>query len=372
MAKKVLFTASICKHIIRFHLPYLEWFKQHGYETHVACSGEEYIPFVDKKWEVTFARSPFSFSNVIAFIVLRRIVNSEIYTLIHCHTPTASVITRLASVRAKRNSTKILYTAHGFHFCKGGPLHYWLLYYPVEIFLSSYCDAIITINQEDYDSINKRTKKETKIFKIPGIGLNQNKVYPISNEEKPILRRKYGFSSVDLLLVYAAEFIKRKNHVFIIDCLKILKDNIPNIKILFPGRGIMQASLQKKVNNVGLDSFVYFLGFREDIDEIYKIADIGVSSSRLEGLGLNVIEMMMTGLPVVASDIRGHRDIIQHMKQGFLFNINNKSEFINAIIRLSKDEELVNNLSIAAVKKSKEFELSEAIQSMSRIYKQYL
>jgi len=80
---------------------------------------------------------------------LKKVIDSENYDIIHTHTPMGSVVTRLASLKARKNGTRVIYTAHGFHFYKGAPLLNWLLFYPVEKILARYTDELITINKEE-------------------------------------------------------------------------------------------------------------------------------------------------------------------------------------------------------------------------------
>ena len=148
--KKVLFTATVDSHILQFHLPFLKMFKENGYEVHVATNGDESIPFCDKKIKISFERSPFKINNLKAIGQLRKVINEEQYDIIHTHTPMGSVVTRLAAKQArKKNNTRVIYTAHGFHFFKGAPILNWLVFYPVEKWLAKYTDTLITINKED-------------------------------------------------------------------------------------------------------------------------------------------------------------------------------------------------------------------------------
>ncbi|MDO9551557.1 glycosyltransferase [Rhodonellum sp.] len=372
MKKKILFTASIAKHIIRFHLPYLQWFKNQGFETHVACSGEEEIPFTDFKHNVPFIRNPFSYGHARAYKCLETLIDENDYFLIHCHTPMTSVLTRLAARTARLKGTKILYTAHGFHFFKGGPIHYWFTYFPIELFLSKYTDAIITINEEDYQIIKREESVQTKVFKIPGVGVSQKRFFPVHSDIKTQIRTKNNFSDQDFILVYAAEFIPRKNHVFIIKSAGKLIESLPNVKILFAGRGILKAGMEKLVSELGLNETIIFLGFREDIDEVFKMSDIGISASRQEGLGLNLVEEMMCGLPIVATQDKGHLEVIDHGLNGFLFSQNDSSGFINHILDLYLNEEMKSNMSKEAILKSKKFELSNSLYEMEKIYSLYL
>ena len=156
MKKKVLFTATVDSHILHFHIPYLKLFKEKGYEVHVATNGNEEIPYCDKKHVISFERSPLKLNNLKAIGQLRKIINEENFDIIHCHTPMGSVVTRLAAKKARKKGTRVIYTAHGFHFYKGAPKLNWFLFYPVEKYLSKYTDTLITINKEDYDLAKRK------------------------------------------------------------------------------------------------------------------------------------------------------------------------------------------------------------------------
>jgi glycosyltransferase EpsD len=372
MSKKILFTASIAKHFLRFHLPYLKWFKEQGYEVHIACEGDEEVPFIDKKWTVPFVRSPFSKGHVEAYKILKEVIDREAYCLIHCHTPMASIVTRLASKEARSKGTKVLYTAHGFHFYNGAPLVNWLTYYPVELFTSRYADAIITINSEDYQRITKKGAKKTNYFLIPGIGVDTKRFNIVSKEEKNRLRNLKGFCEEDFIAVYAAEFIHRKNHQFIIEAIVNHKEAFPNLKILFCGRGALKDKMEVLVHQNKLESIVHFMGFRNDIDEIFKMSDLGISSSKQEGLGLNLIEEMMCGLPIVATLDRGHKEIVQTRENGYLFEQNNEQEFIAHLKKLYDNPQLAENMGKKAFELSQQFEIMNSLKMMAAIYNKFL
>lgn len=372
MKKKVLFTASIAKHFIRFHLPYLKWFKDQGYEVHIACEGDDEVLFTDKTWNVPFVRNPFSKGHLKAYKVLKEIIDSENYTLIHCHTPVASIITRLAAKDARIKGTKVLYTAHGFHFFNGAPLLNWLTYYPAEIFTSSYADAIITINDEDFERIQKKGSKNTHYFLIPGIGVDKKKFYPVNAIEKDDLRLKNGFKPEDFILVYAAEFTNRKNHQFLIEAIANHRAEFPNLKVLFCGRGVLRDKIEHSIKINNFESVFIFMGFREDVDEIFKMADLGISSSKQEGLGLNLIEEMMCGLPIIATVDRGHREIVNQGVNGFLFEQGNQNEFVSHLKELYTHPEKRVKMGEEAFELSHQFEIANSLKVMGEIYNKFL
>ena len=116
-----------------------------------ASANEEPIKDADNVYRVDFARSPLRFDkHVKACRQLKKIIAEGDYDIIHCHTPVGAMLTRLAAQNARKKGTKVIYTAHGFHFYKGAPLINWLAYYPVEKWLARKTDVLITINKEDY------------------------------------------------------------------------------------------------------------------------------------------------------------------------------------------------------------------------------
>ena len=372
MKKKILFTASIAKHIIRFHLPYLKWFQEQGYETHVACNGDDETPWVDKKWTVPFIRTPFSFGHFKAYSMLKQIIDSESYDLIHCHTPMCSVITRIAARDSKQRGAKILYTAHGFHFYKGASFINWLFYYPVEKLLAKYTNAIITINTEDFELVKKKKFKCGAVYKIDGIGVNPSKFQPVTFKEMSGLRMDTGYNSDDFILIYAAEFIHRKNHKFILDSILRISSTIPSLKILFAGRGTLIEGCKKYAKKIKVDKYVDFLGFRTDIKELIAMSDIGISSSRAEGLGLNLTEGMFSGVSIVATVDRGHKEMIENGVNGFLFEQNNHEQFANQIIELYNNKSLKEKFAANALVSVQKFSIDNSLKSMAKIYQNYL
>lgn len=369
---KVLFVATISRHILRFHLPFLKWFQEQGFETHVAAAGEEEIPYCDVKHTVPIARSPFSLKNLQANKVLKEIIDKYHFTIIHGHTPMGGVLARTASIKARKKGTKVLYTAHGFHFFTGAPFTNWLFYYPVEKFLSNYTDAIITINQEDYQLLFKKNFKSPGKHLINGVGVNNERFKPVSREEKSNLRKQLGYSDNQLILIYVAEFIPRKNHKFLIEATPTLKKNIPNLKILLAGRGELLEKSKDLSMKLGVDGVIDFLGFRNDVEKLMAISDIGISTSKQEGLGLNLAEEMLTGLPIVASQDRGHRELVINGSNGFLFEQNNKKKFIEKVSLLAKEKEMRESFGQKSIELAKKFTLPNAIEAMAKIYKQYI
>lgn len=121
---KVLLTATVQSHICQFHKPLVEVLHKHGCEVHVAArdnlaekNGLK-LDFVEKVYDIPFARSPKSKDNIQAYKELKHIINNENYDVIHCNTPMGGIVTRLAAKQVRKQGTKVYYTAHGFIFIK--------------------------------------------------------------------------------------------------------------------------------------------------------------------------------------------------------------------------------------------------------------
>ncbi|MBM6649470.1 glycosyltransferase family 4 protein [Bacillus sp. RIT 809] len=318
MSKKVLFCATVDYHFKAFHLPYMKWFAEQGWEVHVAANGNMELPYVNQKYNIPFQRSPIRLQNFHAYKKLMSIIDKNKYNIIHCHTPMGGVIARLAARKSRKQGTKVVYTAHGFHFCKGSPYMNWLLYYPIERILASHTDCLITINQEDYDLAVKHRFPVKDIKLVHGVGIDVQRFTPVTEIEKRELKLQCGYKPQDFLMFYAAEFNKNKNQSFLIHVLAQLKNEMPHAKLLLAGEGPLIEECKKIATQLGVTNMVHFLGYRNDIASLLQMCDLAVASSYREGLPVNIMEAMACGLPVVATDNRGHRELIINNKNGWI------------------------------------------------------
>lgn len=365
--KKVLFTATVDSHILLFHLPYLKYFKENGYEVHVATNGNEEIPYCDKKIKILFERSPFKLNNIRAIGQLKKIINEQNYDIIHTHTPMGSVVTRIAARKARKNGTKVIYTAHGFHFFNGAPKLNWLLFYPVEKYLSKYTDILITMNQEDYELAKNKFKTNVKF--VHGVGLDKQKFdCELSNDEKKKLRESLGLKESDFIIIYPAELSKRKNQEWLINTMESVLLKNHDIHILLPGKDSMNGFHKKLVDEKKLDKQIHFLGFRNDIPKLISISNVAISTSRQEGLPVNIMEAMYLGLPIVATNCRGNRDLVKNGKNGFVVAQGDSANFTEAIINIYENKVDIKSFKKNSQNEIKQYMLDKVIKEMGEIY----
>ena len=343
MKKKILFSANLDSFFIKFLIPQLKYFKEKGYEVHIASKSENIdIPYCDKKFDVCFARSLNFSQNLKSYKQMKEILSNEHYDLISCHTPFGGAITRLAAKKVKLKDTKLVYMAHGFHFYEGAPLVNWLLYYTAEKYFSKYTDDIITINSEDYELATKKFKKPN-IHLVKGVGLDSKKFeFTFTKKDKEELLKSLNIPKNSYIMIYPAELLPRKRQIWLMKTLeKTLKEH-SDMHLLLPGKDSMGEKCQKLAKKLGIDKQVHFLGFRKDIPKLLKIADLAVSSSRQEGLPVNVMEAIYCELPIVVTSCRGNRDLIENGKNGFIVPVNDKEEFVKKVIHFYNMTDLKN------------------------------
>lgn len=264
---------------------------------------------------IPFSRSSFSKDNFDAYKELKKLLEVGRYDIIHTHTPNASAIVRLACRKLRKTGTKVFYTAHGFHFYKGAPMKNWLVYYPVERFLSRWTDVLLTMNREDYD--RARTLHAGHVEFVHGVGVELEKFgldWP--SEKRGEKRAELGIGTDDVMVLSVGELIHRKNHETVIRAVAELHDK--SIKYVICGDGPLHGTLDELINELGVREQVKLLGKRADISEINQAADIFALPSYQEGLPVALMEAMAAANPVICSRIRGCTDLVEDGKGGLL------------------------------------------------------
>lgn len=315
---KILYVTTVTSTVNAFLVPHIEQLCQAGHT--VAIASFENQPLDPKLtaagcqfWPMPFSRQALTTQHIASYRAIRQLVKQEGYTLIHTHTPIASFITRLA---CRHLPVRILYTAHGFHFSQQAAKRQWLLYYPLERLAARWTDGLITMNAEDYAAAQRLPLRQKNGAHLShGVGF-QAQPAPTSNLRHKI-RARYGVAPNEQLLIFAAELSPRKNQARLIRLLPALKGL--NMKLLLLGNGPATQEYQTLANSLGMSEQVIFAGYQNDVRPFLAAADIAVSSARQEGLPVNIMEALARNLPVVATDIRGHRDLIKPGINGYLY-----------------------------------------------------
>lgn len=373
--KKIAIITSVASMVKQFNMQNISILKQLGCNVTVisnftnpgSISVEESKKFMEelreqgiKAYDVGFARSPFSFGNLKAFKHVKRINLKEKFDVIHCQSPVGGVIGRLVKKRKQR----LIYTAHGFHFYKNSPKKNWVIFFPIEKLLSFRTDILLTINSEDFE-LSKQKLNAKKNIQIPGVGINTSR---FSNLKKAT-KKDFGFSESDFLLIYGAELNNNKNQKILVNAMKYINKFDDKIKLLLVGKGEQYNQILEMIKEDNLENSVILLGYRNDLNIITSVSDVAVASSIREGLGMFVLEAMYLGLPVIASDNRGHSSIVKSQINGFLFELNGGVDLIvKSVLTLRNNKELYNDFSNNSKKISKKFTDYQVNSLMKDIY----
>lgn len=301
--------------------------------------------------------------NYQVYNVLKEHIKKHNYTIIHCHTPIAALIARLAAKNERKNGTKVIYTAHGFHFFKSAPLINWMFYFPIEYIISFFTDVLITINKEDYFRAKKMKAKSVKY--IPGIGIDAGKINNIliDREKK---RYELGINNDDILILSVGELNDNKNHEVILRA--ITKLNNKNVVYMVVGKDNMNGYLHNLSIELGAQSQLILTGYRQDVIEICKASDIFAFPSKREGLGIAALEAMASGLPLITSNVHGIVDYSIDGITGYCCSPTDVDGLSEAISRLVDNYELRYKLGQNNIEAVKKFDYSNVKIIMKEIY----
>lgn len=379
--KRVLMLASVASMIDQFNMPNIALLQKLGYEVDVACNfiegntcSDERVAELKQKlqdmhvrcYQIDFARNiKHMGQNMKALWQVEALMKQNTYEFCHCHSPIGGVVARIAGHRTR---TKVIYTAHGFHFYQGAPVMNWLVYYPVEKMLSRWTDVLITINHEDYKLAKKKFKMK-KLTYVPGIGIDTQRE-GLSQKEKEEKRKELGIPQDAFLIINAAEFTPNKNQKTVIEAIEQLHN--PNIYFVMCGIGEKKAELEQYVKEHGLEEHIRFVGFRNDLHEILQTSDCFVLSSFREGLSVALMEAMAEGLPVVCGRIRGNVDLVKNGFGGLLLAPEDIKAYENAFIKLYEMRQrkpgMYEQMGITNQKNIKMFGRNAVEQVMENVY----
>ena len=383
--KKALIIASMASMIDNFNRKNIELLAGMGYDITLAANfksedsnsfekNQQFLSEMKQKGyhvvHIDFTRKLTNIDLQIKSIKQVRKLLKRKFDIVHCHSPICSIITRICFNKyRKKYGSKLLYTAHGFHFFKGAPKKNWLLYYPAEKICSYMTDVLITINKEDY--ILARSKFRAKnVEYLPGIGIDLDKFN--NKDYDHSLKEALGCKNDDIMLLSVGELSERKNQVVIINALEKLREDdeliFNRIKYFIVGKGHLEDYINQLINEKNLNNTVKLLGFRNDIEELLNAADVFVFPSLQEGLRVALMEAMACGLPVIASQIRGNTDLIENGKGGFLINPNNIMGFEKCIKKVVKKSDYFDSMKIINLETIKNFSDQIIVNKTEKIY----
>ena len=369
---KILLVATVQSHICQFHKPLVQMLHDHGCEVHVAARNNLAeknglkLDFADQIYDIPFARSPFSKSNVEAYRQLKLLITQGQYDVVHCNTPVGGILARFAARSVRQQGCKVIYTSHGFHFFKGGPKKSWLIYYPIERIMCRYTDLLITVNEEDFALAQRKFPVQS--VHIHGVGANTEKYRAVSEEETAALKNHLGYENERIVLC-TGELNANKNQITAIRAMPEVVRRIPDAKLLLAGNGPMEQQLRDEIAKLEMEQSVELIGYHTDLEKYVQAAELIVSCSKREGMPLNIVEGMLCGKAVVASINRGHKELVEDGVTGYLLPAGDTAAFSEKLFSLLRDPELAHKMGEAGREKATAYTDKSVYRELESIYR---
>lgn len=349
---KILYCASTDSHLQRFHLPYINALSE---KYRVSLLGNGTL----SDYSIPFSKHFFSFSNFKAYFKILRVLKREGFDVILTHTSMASFLVRLA-LKGKCVRPKVLVTVHGYLFADPPHSIRDRVLLLCEKAVRKETDAIAVMNQEDLAIARRNRLTKGPVFLIKGMGV-PNRLLPA---EKIALRDRCSIKKEEILLAYVGELSKRKNQIFLIRALARLREDGLPIRLLLLGKGEERSRLEREAETLGIFSCVIFMGECRKVHAYLQEVDLYACASRCEGLPFNLLEAMQEGLPVLASEVKGHADLLKNNRD-LLYPLDDMKAFCEKVKRICKNGAL--GVGTYRYKGVSEYQLSEVFTNNLKI-----
>jgi len=264
------------------------------------------------------------------------------YQIIHCHGLRSATYIRILAI-IKNKFPPIVVTIHGFHYAKYPSLIKRWLFLRLEKFLNQIQTCTIAVSQQDYAFLHQYRCVPRTLLYIPN-GIPQNNISEI--EKKQILPQLWGLKidpTKHKIIVTAGVYEWVKGQITLLQAAHYLKEMHPDIKYLIFGDGNLYQPFFQFIQDNNLQDTVFLMGNKSDYLAWLSWATLYVIPSQYEGLPISLLEAMRAGIPVIASNVPGCNELIEHNKNGLLFTKNHETELGKAIIYLLENPELAKS-----------------------------
>lgn len=329
----------------------MQGLQQMGYHV-TACVNEPCeIPYTDEVQAIPFQKQITSPENIKNIFRVRKLLKQGQYTAISVHTILAAAVVRAAVLllpKAKR--PKVFNTCHGYFFTNNDGLKKWKYLLPEKL-CAGVTDVLMVMNQEDKELAEQYklyNQKTGKLIMIPGMGVDFSR-FDIP-ESKAELRSKYGIAEDAVIYVFAGEFSERKNQKMLINAFAQAAKEMPNATLILAGQGALYDQCKQLVKELQMEAQIILPGYVANMPALYRMSDVCVSASSIEGLPFNIMEAMYCQLPCIVSDVKGHRDLIADGLTGYVYsNEIQCADYMLELYQMRQNRESLGKQAIEAV-----------------------
>lgn len=371
MGKKILYAASTFGHLTTFHIPYLEALMEQGYEVHAMGAGSaDGLPKGVIPVEMPFEKKMGSVRNFVCACKTALRIRREDYDVISVHTSLAAFFVRLG-VMLSGKKPWVINTVHGYLFDEKTSWKKRIPLLLAEKLTCSVTNVVAVMNKQD-----KKIAEDHKLYKdelvvINGMGIDVKRFERTPEVEKRMeqLRRQYFIGPKDFVMICVAEFSQRKNQEFLLKAMQQLKKEGVSCRLILVGTGEKFERIKSLAVRYSVRQETRFPGYTRDLAPLYYLADASVSASRIEGLPFQIMEAMSCGLPVIASGVKGHVDLVNSSTNGILYEYNDLEGFCEAVRKLSADKQMQERMGQAGQVKVQKYRLEKVLpENMKKLY----
>lgn len=304
------------------------------------------------------------------FIKVWRITRRQKPAVVHTHKSKAGALGRLAAFICRVPVRVHTFHGHVFHGYFSRPKS--AIFVCIERFLGLLTHRIIAVSPRvKEDLVRYKIASPDKIQVIP-LGLDLA-AFSGKARNQGTLRRELGVGADVPLVGIVARLVPIKRIDFFLKMARRVLAQAPRAKFVIAGDGDIRASLESLARQLGVQESVYFLGFRDKLEDVYADLDVLALTSANEGSPVSLIEGLAAGCAVVATDVGGVRDVVRHEKTGILADSSSEEAMAEAVVRLIQDPEKRGRLGHAGRADVLErFSIDRLVQDLNTLYSDLL
>lgn len=343
---KICHLCSVGFTLYHFLLPLMRAMREAGHEVVGVCSDGPFAEQVRAEGfrveAVGFKRNYDVLHHFGVYGELVRLFRRERFDMVHVHSPIAALIGRLAAARA--GVPKKVYTAHGFYFHEHQPWGLRHAFIGLEWIGGRFTDVLFTQSAEDAETARNLDLCRGGVIEAIGNGVDPARFWPadVADAARQRLRAKLGAGDGDVVILMIGRLVAEKGYPELFAAMKDVDARlwVVGSRLESDHAASVDAAISRIEADPDLSRRISFLGYRNDVDELLRAADIFTLPSHREGMPRSIIEAMMSGLPVVATDIRGSREEVVEGETGFLVPVRDAARLVDALERLAEDTDL--------------------------------
>ena len=290
--------------------------------------------FFDRFWElgISMVELPLSRLGVRHLPLTMQLIRGQRIDIVHTHGKGPGLYGRLA---ARVFGVPAVHTFHGIHYGSYSRVGQDL-YLSLERRLSRMTHTVINVSRsQEMEGLALRLfEPEQSVVVVNGIDVDE---LERTMRHSAIRRETLGLGPDHFVLGCVSRWDPVKRFQVLLEAVRRLASRAPQLALLLVGGGGEEAMIRRIVADTGIGDRVIFTGFLGSPARVYGILDLYVATSLKEGLPLAPLEAMCAGVPIVATDVPGHRDVVVRDRTGLLVPPEDSAALADGIMELMAD-----------------------------------